>query len=59
MKQWNRAAEWGGGSLLILDCVLYIFFSTSFSPVFLIDWPGGLQDPESDEEAELHKEPGL
>lgn len=36
----------------------YSFPSASLS-VFLIDWPGGLCDPESYEGAEQHKEPGL
>lgn len=37
----------------------YIFPFTSFSSVFLIDWPGGLADPERDEWAEQHKKLGL
>lgn len=37
----------------------YIFPFTSYSSVFLIDWPGGLTDPERDEGAELHKKLGL
>lgn len=31
----------------------------TFPSVFLIDWPGGLGDPERDEEAEQHKKLGL
>lgn len=45
------------GSLFILT-VLYFPF-TSLSSVFLIDWPGGLADPEKDERAEQNKELGL
>ncbi len=44
--------------LTFIETVLY-FSLTSFSPVFLIDWPGGLADPERDERAEQHKKPKL